>query len=49
MEGLWGLKSHTTYIKYLYRAKAKNQYGELKKWLIRKDIVGPETQSINNY
>ena len=34
MEGLRGLKLYTTYIKYLYRAKGKDQYGEPKKWLI---------------
>ena len=49
MEGLWGFKLYTIYIKCPYRAKGKNQYGKPKKWLTRKDIVGPETESINNY
>ena len=49
MEGLWGFKLHTTYIKCLYRAKGKNQYGEPKKWFIPRDIIGLKTRSINNY
>ena len=49
MEELWGFKLYTTYVKYPHRAKGKNQYGELKKWLIQKDIIGLKTQSINNY
>ena len=49
MEGLWGPESHTTCVKYLYRAKTKNQYKEFKKGLIRKDITGLKTQSTNNY
>ena len=49
MEGLWGFKLYTTYVRCLHRVKAKDQYGELKKWLIRKDIIGLETRSINNY
>ena len=48
MEGLWGFKLYTTYIKYPHRAKTKDQYREPEKWLTRKDIVGPETRSTNN-
>ena len=49
MEGLWGFKPYTTCIKYPLRAKAKNQHGELKKGLIRRDITEPKTRSTNNY
>ena len=49
MEGLWGFKSYTTCVRCPHRAKTKDQYGELKKWLTRRDIAGPETRSTNNY
>ena len=49
MEGLWGFKLYTTCVWCLHRAKTRNQYEEFKKWLIRRDIVGLETRSTNNY
>ena len=49
MEGLWRFKSYTTCIKCPYQAKGKNQYKELKKGLIRRDITRLKTQSTNNY
>ena len=49
MEGLWSFKLYTTCIRCLHQAKGKNQYGELKKWSIRRDIVKLETRSTNNY
>ena len=49
MEGLWGFKPYTTCIKCPLRAKIKDQHGEPEKWLTRRDIIGPETQSTNNY
>ena len=49
MEGLWGFKPYTTCIRCPYRAKTRDQYGEFKKGLIRRDIAGPETRNTNNY
>ena len=49
MEGLWGFKLYTTCIRCLFRAKARDQYGEPKKGLIRRDIAKPKTRSTNNY